>query len=197
MALSKTTQRLAEIMDIQTTNDRQTINSIFWRLEYLGYTEICSRCFGSGHYSFNMTDGTKCLKCNGFKTVIPSKITKTLEQQIVADIDAGKLEPYFERLQILKKVRLAKSSVMDAWINSGISRLVDWHKYDDPENERLKEINTMIADEYKRIETLNNIYDKSVGFTHDLTPEKEWMVVILVTESEKAVENINKLAKMI
>ena len=28
-------------------------------------TETCSRCGGSGHYSFNMRDGTKCYGCHG------------------------------------------------------------------------------------------------------------------------------------
>lgn len=28
-------------------------------------TELCGRCYGSGHYSFNLMDGSKCYGCNG------------------------------------------------------------------------------------------------------------------------------------
>lgn len=28
-------------------------------------TQTCSRCGGSGHFSFNLKDGTKCYGCNG------------------------------------------------------------------------------------------------------------------------------------
>lgn len=30
-------------------------------------TEVCSRCGGTGHYSYNQVDGTKCFKCRGEK----------------------------------------------------------------------------------------------------------------------------------
>lgn len=29
------------------------------------HTEACTRCAGSGHFSFNLIDGTKCYGCNG------------------------------------------------------------------------------------------------------------------------------------
>ena len=31
-------------------------------------TEACSRCGGSGHYSYNQISGTRCFKCGGGKT---------------------------------------------------------------------------------------------------------------------------------
>lgn len=34
--------------------------------------EICSRCSGSGHYSYNQMDGTRCFKCRGQKETYPS-----------------------------------------------------------------------------------------------------------------------------
>jgi hypothetical protein len=35
----------------------------------------CSRCLGTGQYSYNPRDGKMCLKCNGLKYVLPKKIT--------------------------------------------------------------------------------------------------------------------------
>jgi ribosomal protein L40E len=29
---------------------------------------VCSRCGGTGHYSYNQVDGSKCFKCHGSKT---------------------------------------------------------------------------------------------------------------------------------
>jgi len=39
------------------------------------FMKECSRCECTGHYSYNQQIGTKCMKCNGLKYVLP-KITK-------------------------------------------------------------------------------------------------------------------------
>ena len=46
-----------------------------------GLTETCDRCGGSGEYSFNLLDGTRCYKCGGSGKQFP-KITKTLLAKI-------------------------------------------------------------------------------------------------------------------
>lgn len=41
-----------------------------------GYeTETCSRCGGTGHYSYNQIDGTRCFKCSGAKNVYTKRGT--------------------------------------------------------------------------------------------------------------------------
>jgi hypothetical protein len=36
-----------------------------WRMAGNGVFEVCSRCGGDGHYSYNPVDGTRCFGCNG------------------------------------------------------------------------------------------------------------------------------------
>lgn len=36
-------------------------------------TESCSRCGGSGHYSYNSISGTRCFKCGGAKIVLTKR----------------------------------------------------------------------------------------------------------------------------
>lgn len=40
----------------------------------------CSRCCGTGNYSYNQRDGTRCFKCNGLKYVLPKITNKWLKQ---------------------------------------------------------------------------------------------------------------------
>lgn len=199
MALSETAQRLAEIMNIQTTNEKQTLVAIFKRLEFLGHTDCCTRCGGYGQYSFHAMYGTVCFGCNGAGSLIPTKLTKELETKIVADIEAGKLEPYFEMIRFLKLSKNALKSVMNAWTATGISEKYDWQKAckpEFPEDKRISEINALMAREYDRIQKLELIL---YGATHRgaSTNEKNWMSVILATETQKAVEYIKETAKMI
>ena len=40
-------------------------------------TECCSRCSGSGHYSYNQMTGTRCFKCNGSGTQLTKRGAST------------------------------------------------------------------------------------------------------------------------
>ena len=53
------------------------------KIHKAGLTVICPRCGGTGHYSFNRIDGTRCFKCGGSKYVLP-KITKKFLGQVRA-----------------------------------------------------------------------------------------------------------------
>ena len=41
------------------------------------HMKVCSRCGGSGHYSYNQMYGTVCFKCNGMKYLLPSERQRT------------------------------------------------------------------------------------------------------------------------
>ena len=49
-------------------------------------TITCSRCLGSGHYSYNAMTGTRCFKCNGKKVVLTKR--GSLTNQFVKSIRA-------------------------------------------------------------------------------------------------------------
>lgn len=54
------------------------------RLKNYGFYVTCSRCHGSGNYSYNLRDGTRCFKCAGKKFTMPSKITKKWRDEVIA-----------------------------------------------------------------------------------------------------------------
>lgn len=57
----------------------------------LGLREICSRCGGSGHYSFNQIDGSRCFGCSGAGKRAATLTAAVLEAARVK-VEAGELE---------------------------------------------------------------------------------------------------------
>lgn len=41
------------------------------------HMKTCSRCGGTGHYSYNQMYGTTCFKCNGMKYLLPTERQRT------------------------------------------------------------------------------------------------------------------------
>lgn len=67
------------------------------RLNALGLLEECTRCGGSGRYSYCQMYGDRCFKCRGSRQQLP-KLTKKLLKVVQAAIEAGKLQPYLDGL---------------------------------------------------------------------------------------------------
>lgn len=74
------------------------------RLTALGHTEECSRCGGSGHYSYNQMTGTVCFRCNGARRTLKPLTAKLLET-VKAEVAAGKLDAYLARCQAAAAAR--------------------------------------------------------------------------------------------
>lgn len=66
-------------------------------MAYLFESETCSRCQGSGHYSFCQTYGTRCFKCAGAKIVLTKRglaaqdYLSQLQTVAIADLKIGQL----------------------------------------------------------------------------------------------------------
>ncbi len=124
--------QICELFDLGgITDDRKRERIIQGRLIGLGHCQYCSRCGGSGHYSFNLMDGTRCYGCSG-SGYNRQKITRKLIAAVQADIDSGKYAQYMtdlrKRAEISKLAKNAQSRVMDAWQASGVDKAYDWHK---------------------------------------------------------------------
>ena len=58
-------------------------------------TETCSRCSGSGHFSYNQITGTQCFRCHGQKVTYTKRgqaalaYSRTLREITVADVEVG------------------------------------------------------------------------------------------------------------
>lgn len=77
---------------------REDQKYILGRLAGLGLADSCTRCGGSGHYSFNLMHGTVCFKCGGFKCQMP-KLSKKLLEVCQEVANSGKLDAYLEELK--------------------------------------------------------------------------------------------------
>lgn len=73
------------------------------RLAHLGYTVTCTRCGGSGHYSFNLTNGSVCFGCSGSgKKLAP--LTEAVVAEALVRIANGELDAYFARAKAAKMI---------------------------------------------------------------------------------------------
>jgi len=80
------------------------------RVAGVGLADVCSRCGGSGEYSFCQAHGTTCFKCSGTGKTMPRLTVKLLERvkQAVAE---GKLDEYFTRAKSRAKLKPLASSL--------------------------------------------------------------------------------------
>ncbi len=120
---------LFELSHVQDERKRERI--IQGRLIGLGHCQYCSRCGGSGHYSFNLMDGTRCYGCSG-SGYNRQKITRKLIAAVQSDIASGKYAQYMadlrKRAEISKLAKNAQARVMEAWQASGVDKAYDWRK---------------------------------------------------------------------
>jgi hypothetical protein len=77
----------------------------------LGYTTECSRCGGSGHYSYCQMYGTTCFGCSGSGKMVV-KPTVKLIKEAKARIAAGALDAYFERNRRINTARKMLTSMV-------------------------------------------------------------------------------------
>lgn len=74
------------------------------RLKELGYTVTCTRCGGSGRYSYNQMDGDRCWGCDG-RRVSLAPLTEEIVRQAMERIEAGELTGYFARIAAKKAIK--------------------------------------------------------------------------------------------
>lgn len=90
------------------------------RLCALGYTTMCSRCGGSGKYSYNQIDGDRCFGCNGKGKAI-SKLTATTVTEALARIAAGELDAYIAANKARNAIKSKVAAVWKTYMASPIS----------------------------------------------------------------------------
>lgn len=101
------------------------------RLIGLRIAPVCSRCGGSGNYSFNQIDGSRCYGCNGTGHVKPRAADLPgLLDEARACTEDGRLDAYLAVLAARQTLKSGQKRVMGAWsattvatTNTGISHL--------------------------------------------------------------------------
>lgn len=95
----------------------KNINSAWVRIQELGYTQVCNRCEGSGHYSRNARGCTLCYDCGGRRFVRPT-VTVQMLDEIRARVAAGELKE-FEAMNAARIAGLPRvQPLVDAWEKS-------------------------------------------------------------------------------
>jgi hypothetical protein len=76
------------------------------RLIGLGFSDPCSRCWGSGNFGPQQVQGGVCFKCRGKCNQAP-KLTKQLEAKVTEAVSGGALDAYAQKLIDQKRTRKA------------------------------------------------------------------------------------------
>lgn len=120
------------------------------RLLFLGYKETCGRCGGTGQYSFNQMDGTRCYGCMGAKVKLVVKRSQLNE--VKTRVAAGELEPYFEANRKRNAVRKISEQVINTWKETLVGRIYnrDWRECETKNASKLFESNRMMSELYQR-----------------------------------------------
>lgn len=126
----KTEADFFTLLNVVEMSDAKRRKSVLQaRIVGLGMGDACSRCHGSGHYSFNPVDGTTCFKCLGAGFMAP-KLTNKLYAALEPIVASGKLEAYLDevraRIALRNACKGATDAVMNAWKASGVNKAYDW-----------------------------------------------------------------------
>lgn len=93
----------------QVLNVKKDSNVHAWNMA-LGFHDTCSRCAGSGQYSYNAKDGTKCFKCGGSGKTAPK-----LTPQLLADVKGKVADGTQARIIDENKRRNEAKKWADGW----------------------------------------------------------------------------------
>lgn len=80
------------------------IKNVPGRLNALGLLATCTRCGGSGRYSYCQTHGDTCFGCSGSGKGLP-RLTVTLVKTVQAKVAAGELDAYLALSKAKKEAR--------------------------------------------------------------------------------------------
>jgi hypothetical protein len=95
---AKRIEALATLLQIGPANipaGKHLIDVVRARLFGIGVRDTCGRCGGSGHYSFNQRDGTRCFGCSGHQEHAADPTKPTTYERAEAAVKAGALAAYF------------------------------------------------------------------------------------------------------
>src|SRR5690625_4293200 len=135
------------------TSERRARGLMNLRLHELGHSSTCSRCGGSGKYSYNAVSGSRCFGGGGLGGR-PPKVTRELLGRVAESVERGDLDLYLERTRMLHIAKKAPGRVLDAWGAVGVSDHYQWHSKDERDLMIGREVNRPMAEAYERVRAL-------------------------------------------
>lgn len=155
-----------EIAELLKVQDAKKLNA---RIVGMKLSPVCSRCGGSGQYSFNQIDGSRCYGCNGSghraptKRDMPGILTAAREA-----VNAGELDVYLQRLRDAAFAKRAVDMIFEAWKATSVARANSAASHilrdDDVEGlAKVRDANHVMAAEYERFRKVR--YDAKIDAT--------------------------------
>lgn len=150
------------------------------RIAGSGFYDTCSRCCGSGHYSYCPDYGTTCFKCSG-----SGKQSRAYSQKLLAELEAfvasGAYDTYLAELRarsiVERAAKSAQARVMAAWETSGVSKAYDWRKasQDGPDREISERFNNPMYEAHKCVSEISTRLESAqwkLSYSRTLTAEE-------------------------
>jgi len=106
---------------------RCTPKTLAVRVVKMGLGITCSRCGGTGKYSYNAMDGSRCYGCGGLGSTMPRKLQK-LKMDAEKAVESGELDAYLAQLRKRRDLKDAKQRVLDAWHSVFEEFPYDWRR---------------------------------------------------------------------
>lgn len=124
----------------------------------ISQVEVCTRCGGTGEYSFNYRDGTRCFKCGGSKYLAP-KVSKRIYAELEQLVESGtwqeRLEAHNLRARNRKIAENADKTFRKAQDAAGIGKLYG-EQYDKFRSGEIEEIDPKIFAAQKRSNAISS-----------------------------------------
>lgn len=118
-----------DLLRVPAGDETRRASILQLRLVGIGLGEYCGRCGGSGSYSFNSMDGSRCYGCGG-SGYRARRLSADLLEQAREAVVAGKLDAYLEQARAKAAAKSAakgaEKAVMDAWKATGIANMYRW-----------------------------------------------------------------------
>jgi hypothetical protein len=201
--------QLFTLLQLSQRDDSRDIQRLHSRMVGVGLFSFCSRCSGSGQYSWNAIDGSRCFGCGGAGQVA-RKVTPAVISEAKEIVASGKLAAYLVDLQAKqvanRAAKTATKRVMDAWSTSGVSQAYDWRKCSTSpcDREIADLVNKPMCEAYERItkaanalQTLRGTCAKDAGEVAALNLRVVSATAELVEDTERAIQEISSAANLI
>ena len=105
----------------------------------------CSRCLGSGNFSFNLTRGTVCFQCNGDKTVLVDSVK-----------EAKRLEAKRIRSELAKSDMDAKVAVANQAYKARVAKYQNDSRIGHKTKVKCEQFEEFANQTYKLLEDIDN-----------------------------------------
>ncbi len=182
---------LAEIANVLKTNEKNVYN----RIVGMKLAPVCTRCGGSGQYSFNGSH-SRCYGCNGAGHTRPADkdLPGILESATTAAND-GRLAAYIEYLNARTIAKTGAKKVFSTWAETEVATVNQYigHMVRDEQLENLADLRAA----NHRMYSANDRVSKASYKLDPRKPTYQADVIAFAAMVQTAIEEINETAKYV